>query len=140
MAKQLDAKLAAYWLSEAWGEDIPQSRVRVRKGWLFVRYPDYIDDRASISDPTWDGMGYRQIRKGWEKEVDCVVAPIPCPAEAGMVTSDNLSGEPWDCIKYQDSPFIPHNHSRVNEMIDELNEGYGDYMKELGLLSDEEDE
>ena len=124
MAKQLDAKLAAYWLSEAWGEDIPQSHVRVRKGWLFVRYPNYIDDDASLHDPTWDGIGYRQIRKGWEKEVDCVKAPSPHPTEVGMVISDNICGEPWDGIAYQDSPFIPHNHNRVNDMIDTLNKEY----------------
>jgi hypothetical protein len=139
MVRQLDPKLAAYWLSEAWGEDIPQSHVRVRKGWLFVRYPNYIDDKASIYDPYWDGIGFRQIRKGWEKEVDCVVAPIPHPTEAGMVTSDNLCGEPWDGIKYQDSPFIPHNLTRVNEMIDGLNKGYKDYMDEY-CQNEEDDE
>ena len=90
----LNTKLAALWLSEAWGEDIPQSHIRVRKGWIFRRYPKYIDDKNSIYDPTWDEVGYRQIRQGWEDEVDCIPAPLPHPTKPGMVISSDIYGEP----------------------------------------------
>jgi len=119
---QLDVKTAAFWLSEAWGEDIPQSHVRMRKNWLFVRYPNYIDDKQSLNDPTWDGYGYRQIRKGWEDEVDIIRAPMPSADHPGMVASTDLWAEPFYDIKYQNSPFIPHNHKRVHKVIEELNE------------------
>jgi hypothetical protein len=120
-AHQIDVKTAAYWLSEAWGEDIPQSHIRVRKNWLFVRYPNYIDDKASLKDPAWNGYGYRQIRRGWEDEVDCLRSPSPS-ADPGMVTSNDLWAEPFSDIKYRNSPFVPHNHERVNQAIEKLNE------------------
>ena len=123
MAK-LNIKLATLWLSEAWGEDIPQSYIRVRKGWIFVRYPKYVDDKESLHDPTWEGYGYRQIRQGWEDEVDCIAAPIPHPTQPGMVISNDIWGEPWDGIQYQNSPFVPHNDERVSKTIAILDEEY----------------
>jgi hypothetical protein len=135
--KQLDTKLAAQWLGEAWGEHIPQSHIRIRKGWLFVRYPNYIDDRASLNDPTWDGIGFRKIRKGWEKEVECLEAPRPHPTKAGMVISNDISGDRWSGIPYEDSPFIPHNHKRVSASIDQLNHNFAEVYEEVtGLLSE----
>ena len=134
---KLDVKLAATWLSEAGGEDIPQSHIRVRRGWLFVRYPNYIDDLASLNDPTWEGLGYRKIRKGWDNEVECVEAPILHTTQSGMVISNDIYAEPWSAIQYQNSPFVPHNHSRVNAVIERLNFDLDAYRKEY--CDDEEE-
>ena len=130
MTTQLDVKTAAYWLSEAWGENIPQSHVRVRKNWLFVRYPNYIDDKQSLFDPTWDGYGYRQIRKGWEDEVDIIRAPMPSADHPGMVTSADLWAEPWDGILYSDSPFVPRNQERTTVAMARINQSYEEYIAE----------
>ena len=127
---KLNIKLAALWLSEAWGEDIPQSHIRVRKGWIFVRYPKYVDDKESLNDPTWDGYGYRQIRQGWEDEVDCINAPIPHPTQPDMVISNDICAEPWSDVRYIDSPFVPHNDERVTKAIAILDKGYKEYLQE----------
>ena len=127
---KLNIKLAALWLSEAWGEDIPQSHIRVRKGWIFVRYPKYVDDKESLYDPTWDGYGYRQIRQGWEDEVDCINAPIPHPTQPGMVISNDICAEPWSDVRYIDSPFVPHNDERVTKAIAILDKKYKEYLQE----------
>ena len=135
---KLDAKLAAHWLSEAWGADIPQSHIRVRRGWLFVRHPKYINDLASLTDSTWEGIGYRKIRKGWENEVDCLEAPILHTTESGTVISSNdLYAEPWSAIQYDNSPFVPYNQSRVNASIERLNVNLDAYRKEY--CDDEEE-
>jgi len=98
---KLDAKLAAHWLSEAWGADIPQSHIRVRPGWLFVRYPRYINDPSdSLTDPTWEGIGYRKIRKGWENEVDCLEAPILHTTDQGRSSVVTI---------YTPNPGLPSN-------------------------------
>ena len=127
---KLNIKLAALWLSEAWGEDIPQSHIRVRKGWIFVRYPKYVDDEKSLDDPTWEGYGYRQIRQGWEDEVDCINAPIPHPTQPGMVISNDIGAEPWSDVRYIDSPFVPHNDERVAKAIAILDKEYKEYLEQ----------
>ena len=130
MMAKLNINLAALWLSEAWGEDIPQSHIRVRKGWIFLRYPKYIDDKHSRYDPTWDGYGYRQVRQGWEDEVDCIPAPIPHPTQPGMVLSNDICAEPWSDVRYIDSPFVPHNDERVTKAIAILDKEYKEYLQE----------
>ena len=105
--QKLDVKTASHWLSEAWGEEIPQSWIRVHKKWLLIRSPRYIYDRYSI----------KSRRIGWEAEVDCVRAPMPLADHPGMVRSNDISAEPWTGIKYEDSPFIPRNKASTDEVM-----------------------
>ena len=124
MSKQISVKLATYWLNEAVepDEEIRQTHVRVRKGWLFVRYPKYVENKNYKG--IWDGYGWPMIQQGWDDEVDCYRAPKPHPTDPGMVISDNIFGEAYSDVKYQNSPFIPHNHERVNKAIAKLDKEY----------------
>ena len=48
---KITVKQAAYWLSEAWGRNVPASRCRLRGNWLFVDDPH-------------------------EKHIDCIYSPM----------------------------------------------------------------
>ena len=40
------------------------------------------------------------------------------------IASGSMYAEPWDAIKYTDSPFIPRNEEATKRAIDELDRGY----------------
>ena len=48
--KRLTKKQASYWLSEAWGQHIPEKNVRLRGDWMFVYSADY-DEVECIYQP-----------------------------------------------------------------------------------------
>ena len=58
------------------------------------------------------------VREEWsiqDNEVDCY-----------DIASGSMYAEPWDAIKYTDSPFIPRNEEATKRAIDELDRGYLD--------------
>jgi len=50
MGNKMTAKKAAYWISEAWGRDVPPSHCRIRGNWLFV-WDKVCDEVECIPDP-----------------------------------------------------------------------------------------
>jgi hypothetical protein len=87
------------------GVPTPESNIKVYDRWGLVRTHD-----------DWNG--------GWDAEVDCY-----------DLASGSLYAEPWTGIKYQDSPFIPHNKPKTDaamakvesEYADAYNEAYPDF-------------
>jgi hypothetical protein len=61
--KRLTKKQAAYWISEAWGQHIPEKNVRTRGDWMFVYSAEY-DEVDCIYQPcggdlsgeSWDSI------------------------------------------------------------------------------------
>ena len=84
--KRLTKKQATYWLSEAWGKNIPEKNVRTRGDWMFVYSADY-------------------------DEVECIYQPC----------GGDLSGESWDSIPWEKSPFVIKDKDKIAKLIDDLN-------------------
>ena len=85
---KITVKQAAYWLSEAWGRNVPPNRCRLRGNWLFVYTVPFTTD------------------------IDCIYAG---GARFGRL---NVSGEPWTEINWEDSPFNPKWDKSILEKLD----------------------
>ena len=58
------------------------------------------------------------VREDWsveDNEVDCY-----------DLASGSVYAEPWDCIKYTDSPFILHNEAATLKALHPLDKGYAE--------------
>ena len=88
--KKLTKAQAQLWLSEAWGRSISIKNIKLRGDWLFVRDIDEISHYAD--------------------EVDCIHRPM----------SGDIYAEPYDCIRLEDSPFVPNNKEAVDIAIAKL--------------------
>jgi hypothetical protein len=71
ISKVRTTKQCAFWLSEAWGEDISVRNVRYRHGWIFLRDPDY------------------------PSEIDCIPAPVGDDIWGEVYSSINLTESPF---------------------------------------------
>ena len=85
--KKITKAQAQLWLSEAWGRSISIKNIKLRGDWLFVRDIDEISHYAD--------------------EVDCIHRPM----------SGDIYAEPYDCIRLEDSPFVPNNKEAVDIAI-----------------------
>jgi len=54
-------------------------------------------------------------------EIDCIYRPM----------SGDISGEPWDSIRLEDSPFLPRNKEAVETAVAKLDAGFAAYMAEI---------
>ena len=109
MGKKLTKAEAQLWLSEAWGRSIRISHIRLRGDWLFVRDLDEFPEFAY--------------------EVDCIHMP----------KSGDIWGEPWDGIRLEDSPFIPHNKEAVDIAVAKLDAEIAKYYAEYAEIEEEEE-
>jgi hypothetical protein len=72
---------------------------------------------------------------GWDDEVDCY-----------DLFSGSIYAEPWDCIRYKDSPFISYNNERTEIALAKIEQGYeeetdeDDWEEEETYLTIEPDE
>ena len=65
---------------------------------------------------------WAMTKEAWsveDNEVDCY-----------DLASGSIYAEPWDCIKYTDSPFIPHNDAATIKALRSIDEGYAVYLDE----------
>jgi len=91
----------ALCLGERIGEFIEPNQIRIRGNWLFYN-AEYLDG----------------------KEVDCYFA------KNARYDSGCLCMEPWDSVKFEDSPFIPKNDEKVKKALEQLDKGYSEYLKD----------
>ena len=56
----------------------------------------------------------------WPDEVECIHMP-----------TRDISGEPWDGIRLEDSPFIPHNKEAVDVAVAKLDAEIAKYLAEM---------
>ena len=99
--KKITKAQAQLWLSEAWGRDIRISSIRLRGDWLFVRDMDAFPD--------------------YPDEVDCIHMPM----------SGDIYAEPYDCIRLEDSPFVPNNKEAVDIAIAKLDIDVAKYSADM---------
>ena len=99
--KKLTKAQAQLWLSEAWGRSISIKNIKLRGDWLFVRDIDEISHYAD--------------------EVDCIHRPM----------SGDIYAEPYDCIRLEDSPFVPNNKEAVDIAIAKLDIDVAKYYADM---------
>ena len=99
--KKLTKAQAQLWLSEAWGRSISIKNFKLRGDWLFVRDIDEISHYAD--------------------EVDCIHMPM----------SGDIYAEPYDCIRLEDSPFVPNNKEAVDIAIAKLDIDVAKYYADM---------
>lgn len=103
---KLTAKLAAHWLSEAWGRPVAPKDVRVRNSWVFVLDEEFPD------------------------EVDALFSPHGC----------DLHGEPWDDVRFDESPFVVKDKQEIKVLTDGLSKEYRKYLLECDWEAEDVDE
>ena len=57
----------------------------------------------------------------WPDEVECIHMP----------KSGDIWGEPWDGIRLEDSPFVPHNKEAVDIAVAKLDAEIAKYLAEM---------
>ena len=85
------------WLGER-GMDIAKRNIKVRGRWALVR-SNYVGD-------------------GWNPAFDEVLCYD--------VLSGSIYAEPWDGIKYEDSPFVPYNDERTEIALTKIEQSYAE--------------
>ena len=61
------------------------------------------------------------VRQPDDDEIDCIYRPM----------NGDISGEPWDSIRLEDSPFLPRNKEAVETAVAKLDAGFAAYMAEI---------